>query len=391
MSTLRIALILDVNKDYDRKVAAGIARYLDGRRRDRWSIYLEDEPAQRLPKFRSWHGDGVIANLDDTRIAAALRHAAVPVVGVGGGYGGRHLLPRAPYIFTDNAGIARLATAHLLDCACPNFAYCGYRADTANGWSKERGEAFASILQSSRTACSVFAGSRGDPRDWDGMLDEIRKWLGTLTPPIGLFAADDVRARHVLEACRISGLRVPTDVAVVGVDNDPLMCSFANPPLSSVIQDAEGVGWEAAKTLDMLLRGQKAPASRVIPPVGLEARASTAVFHSVDPLIAAAVTFIHNRVLDRIQVSDVAKHVGVSVSTLEGRFRKILGKTVHKEILGSQLERAEHLLRTGDLPVADVARESGFASVQYFCRLFHQRKGCPPGRFRQRHGVGVGP
>ncbi len=391
MSTLRIALILDVNKDYDRKVAAGIARYLDGRRRDRWSIYLEDEPAQRLPKFRSWHGDGVIANLDDSRIVSALRHAAVPVVGVGGGFGGRRLLPRAPYIFTDNAGIARLAAEHLLERACPSFAYCGYRPDPINGWSQERGAVFASTLQASRATCSVFAGSRGDPRDWDGMLDEIRQWLSSLTPPIGLLAADDVRARHVLEACRISGLRVPTDVAVVGVDNDPLMCSFANPPLSSVIQDAEGVGWEAARTLDTLLRGQKAPATRVIPPVGLEARASTAVFHSGDPLIATAVTFIHNRVLDRIQVSDVARHAGVSVSTLEGRFRKILGRTVHKEILSSQLHRAEHLLRTSDISVADVASESGFASVQYFCRLFHQRKGCPPGRYRQRHGAGVGP
>jgi len=391
MSTLRIALILDVNKDYDRKVAAGIARYLDGRRRDRWSIYLEDEPAQRVPRFRAWHGDGVIANLDDSRIASALRHADMPVVGVGGGYGGRRLLPRAPYVFTDNTGIARLAASHLVERACPNFAYCGYRTDAINGWSKERAEAFCDALKSSHAGCAMFAGSRGDPRDWDGMLDEIRRWLDSLKPPIGLFAADDVRARHVLEACRLSGLRVPTDVAVVGVDNDPLMCSFANPPLSSVIQDAEGVGWEAAKILDMMLRGQKAPQSRTIPPVGLEARASTAVFHSGDPLIAAAVTFIHNRVMDRIQVNDVAKHTGVSVSTLEGRFRKILGRTVHKEILGSQLERAEHLLRTGDMPVADVARESGFASVQYFCRLFHQRKGCPPGRYRQRHGAGVVP
>lgn len=391
MSTLRIALILDVNKDYDRKVAAGIARYLDGRRRDRWSIYLEDEPAQRIPRFRAWHGDGVIANLDDSRIASALRHAAVPVVGVGGGYGGRRLLPKAPYVFTDNAGIAKLAASHLIERACPGFAFCGYRTDAINGWSKERGEAFSAAVETVGSSCATFTGSRGEPRDWDAMLDEIRKWLDSLKTPLGLFAADDVRARHVLEACRLSGLRVPTDVAVVGVDNDPLMCSFANPPLSSVIQDAEGVGWEAAKTLDLMLRGQKAPVSRVIPPVGLEARASTAVFHSEDPLIAAAVTFIHNRVMERIQVNDVAKHTGVSVSTLEGRFRKVLGRTVHKEILGSQLERAEHLLRTSELPVAEVAAESGFASVQYFCRLFHQRKGCPPGRFRQRHGAGVVP
>ena len=198
-------------------------------------------------------------------------------------------------------------------------------------------------------------------------------------------ACNDVRARHVLEACRTLGLRVPDDVAVIGVDNDEMICDLTDPPLSSVEQGATPMGYQAAALLDRLMSGKAAtPLRFVVKPEGVVARRSTDTLAIDDPEMAQAVRFIRNHARERIRIDDVVKAVGVSRSTVERRFKAVMGRTIHAEIERVRLEHAKQLIATTDLPLKRVATQVGFKYVQYLTKLFRERLGQTPAEYRKQ-------
>ena len=230
-----IAVILDAARPYDRLIIGGIARYV--REQDSsWSLYVEEDPLQKLPDLKRWHGHGIIANFDDRRVATAISGLSIPIVGVGGGSGWFDLGSSIPYVFTDNQAIGRLGAAHLLSCGFEQLAYYGYPKTATAGWSEERAEAFAEVCREAGRPCHVHAGRHANVRRWQEIQQDLCDWIRGLPKPIGLMACNDVRARHVLEACRTLAVRVPHDVAVLGVDlpaevhggqvrsNDPRLC-----------------------------------------------------------------------------------------------------------------------------------------------------------------------
>jgi LacI family transcriptional regulator len=163
----RVALVLNLSKDFDRKIAAGAAAHARGAR---WSVYLEDDPALRMPQLPQWRGDGIIANLDDPALARALAKLRIPIVAVGGGHGGRALVPRAPYVASDEEAIGRMAAEHLLACGFRHLAYCGYRRDPSNGWSSARGASFLKTARAAGTRVSALGARVGDPRRCKDMM-----------------------------------------------------------------------------------------------------------------------------------------------------------------------------------------------------------------------------
>src|SRR5437899_1103831 len=146
MSVFReVAVILNLNKDYDRKIAVGISRY--ARKPGDWRVYLEDEPGNKLPAFREWHGHGVIADLDDERVQRSIMGLPVPVVGVGG-YAAADLVPRGlAYVATDNVQIAHLAAEHLLERGLRHFGYCGIPYSPRTSWARVRERVFIARLK----------------------------------------------------------------------------------------------------------------------------------------------------------------------------------------------------------------------------------------------------
>src|SRR3954447_13908646 len=169
------------------------------------------------------------------------------------------------------------------------------------------------------------------------MEDEIGQWLLTLPRPVGVMGAYDIRARHVLDACRRVGLPVPDQVAVVGVDNDEFLCSLTDPPLSSVAPDTRRTGYEAAALLDRLMSGRERRRGQAIfvEPLGVVTRRSTDVLAVGDGDISAAVQFIREHACEGIAVKDVLAEVPLSRRVLEDRFRKLLGRTPHERSRGS--------------------------------------------------------
>ncbi len=378
-----VALIVDAAKPYDRKIISGVAQYV--KERGNWSLYVEEDPLQKLPDLRRWRGSGIIANFDDRKVAAAVRGLKAPVVGVGGGYGWYDPATRIPYFASGDEAIARLAAQHLIDRGFRRLAFYGYPRTRIIRWSEERAKAFQQWAGEAGIPCSIYTGRHGTARKWTELQRGLIAWVRSLEKPVGLMACNDVRARHVLEACHAIGVRVPEDVALIGVDNDEMICDLTDPPLSSVEQGARRMGYQAAALLDRLMGGWKTSRVRfVVEPEGVVARRSTDILAIEDPDVATAVRFIRKHACERILVGDVVKQVGVSRSTLKNRFKAALGRSLHAEIQHVQLERAKQLIADTDLPLKQVALQAGFQYIQYLTRLFRKCVGQTPAQFRRQ-------
>ncbi|MFM8379124.1 MAG: XylR family transcriptional regulator [Planctomycetia bacterium] len=376
-----VAVILDAARPYDRLVIGGIAAY--SREHGRWSLYVEEDPLEKLPDLKRWHGRGVIANFDDRRVAEAIRGLAIPVVGVGGGYGWYDQASGIPYVYTDNAAIGRLGAEHLLACGFEHLAFCGYPKSAIVGWSAERANAFQAAAEARDRVCHVFTGRVGMARRWEDLQAELRAWLQALPRPVGLMACNDVRARHVLEACRALGLRVPHDVAVIGVDNDEMICELTDPPLSSVDQAARQIGYEAAKLLDRLMLGAAVQERRiVVPPIGVVARASSDTLATDDAEVVQTLQALRRDPWRRPQVAALAAAVGVSRSTLEHRFRAAVGRSIHEEHVRLRLAGTRKLIVETDLSLKAIAQRAGFPSLQYMTTFIRRHTGLTPARLR---------
>lgn len=208
-------------------------------------------------------------------------------------------------------------------------------------------------------------------------------WLHSLPKPVAVMAANDKRAHHVLEACRIHNIRVPWEVAVIGVDNDQLLCGLTSPPLSSVEQDAKRIGYEAAALLDRMMRGEKPRRKHfLIDPVEIVTRQSSDFMAVSDQAVAKAMAFIQTHAPDRVRVPAVLKDAAVSRSSLEARFKAAIGYTIHGAIRKVQLDQARRIITATNLPIKEVAVNTGFRSVQHMTTLFRQAFGKTPARYR---------
>jgi LacI family transcriptional regulator len=380
----RVVVLVNASKRYDRRVVQGVAAYV--RERGKWDLYVDEHPLQRLPNLHHWNGDGIVAGLDDHRVAAAVAGLKLPIVGIGGGKGWYDPASRVPYFATDNESIGRMAAEHLLACGFPRLAFYGDRWTRYHDWSQRRGEAFRERAQRADVPCFIYLGRRSNAHNWAKLQDDLAAWLASLEKPIGLLSCTDVRARQVLEACRMIGARVPDDVAVVGVDNDEIMCELASPPLSSIEQGSRRIGYQAAAMLDKLMAGKRPSRLRyVVPPECLIARQSTDVLACDDSDLVSALSFVREHACDPIHVSDVLEKVRLSRSTLEKKFQTLLGRSIHAEIQRVEIERAKDLLVHTTLLVKQVARRSGFKHVQYMTEVFRRHVGQSPAKYRKGH------
>lgn len=377
----KVALLVETSNTYAREVLHGIRNYQ--REREGWSIYLaEHGRGEILPGWlQSWQGDGIIARVENEKICRAILHTKLPAVDVSFG------LEHSPFprVVTDSLATTRLAAEHLLERGFTNFGYCG---ESRYHWSRLRSDLFAGQIRSAGHKCAIFEshGKHGRGDAWELELDAIAEWLQKLSKPVGIMACYDIRGQQVLEACRRLNIAVPDEVAVIGVHNDELLCELCDPPLSSVIPNARRAGYEAAALLDRMMRGEKIPSQRLLlAPVGVATRQSTDVVAVSDPQISRAVRFIREHACEGITVEEVLKAVPMSRTSLERRFKQLLSRTLHDEILRVKIDRAKSMLATTDLTMALISERAGFEHVEYFSVAFKRIVGDTPGRFRTRH------
>jgi LacI family transcriptional regulator len=377
-SVPHVALLVDTSISYQRDALHGIARYARAHRG--WSFYVEQEPGEKIPDLRRWRGEGIITGTRAPRLVRAIQELGVPAVAITGFEEGFPF----PLVSADDGAVGQRAAEHLLERGFQRFAFCGFAHSSRTAYSRDRQLAFVQRVEHAGFTCLVYKTRRVTARDWERVQADLTDWILSLEKPVGVMACNDVRARHVLEACRQTGVRVPEEVAVIGVDNDAIMCELSTPPLSSVDIGAERIGYRAAGVLDRLLAGEPAPPSPIfVQPGDVVSRQSTDVLAIEDRDIARALHFIRERACDGITVADVLARVPLARRTLERRFRRILGRSPHAEIRRVKINRARELMAATELPATEVAERCGFSYVQYMRRVFRNTTGMTPGQYRR--------
>jgi LacI family transcriptional regulator len=376
----RIALCMGQDVGFCRDLIRGIRAYAI----DKTDWVFQNGPPESsvIHAFRQWKPHGIIAQLLTAELAAQVLRLRKPVVDTSCS------VPRlrAPVVDVDHQAVGRLAAEHFLERGYRHFGFFG--SDWAH-YSKLRESSFRLRLAEAGhavSACYVEYLLRLPAlMESKRAAGRVRRWLEELPKPVAILAANDIPARELADACRRIGLRVPDDVALLGVDNDDLECGLTWPPLSSVATPSRRIGYEAARLLDDLMAGKPPPRGGVfLPPAGVVTRQSTDTLAIHDAAVVAALHFIRSRAADGIRVGDVAAHAAAGRRTLEYKFRELVGHTILEEIRRVRVQRVKQLLSDTDSAMPAVARRSGFATPQRMSVVFRQVTGLTPSAYRQQ-------
>lgn len=383
----RVLLLIESSRSYGRGCLLGVAAY--ARSHGRWSVlHLERGLTEALPRFlRTWKGDGIITRIENVKISRAVAELGAPAVDLRGS----HRPQGGAMLDTDPRIVTRMAAEHFLDVGFRNFAYIGY---PGVDFSDLRIAAFREYLNSRGLDVSVYSQtpqlpSNTDVLGWEarGELEgeAIARWLQSLNRPLAVFACNDVRGRQIIEACNESGLSVPEEVAVIGVDDDEVICELCNPPLSSVQPDTMRLGYEGAALLDAMMEGEEPPADTIyIPPKGIARRLSSEAAAIDDRGIASAMQIIRDRACDGLTVHDVVRQLNISRSTLERRFYAAFSRTPAAEIERVRMSRAKLLLMETRYKLSKIAVLTGYGTASQFATAFKRNTRMTPGEFRKQ-------
>ncbi|MBN2217253.1 MAG: substrate-binding domain-containing protein [Pirellulales bacterium] len=334
-----------------------------------------------LGTLRDWPGDGIIAAVSTQEEAEQARQLKVPVINLAGALRDSGL----PRVMVDHHAIGRLAAEHLLECGLRRFLYVGIEG---LWYSEQRRDGFAERIAEAGEQIQICETPRRihPAASWQARLDEIDVCLEGISPPVGILAVHDYRARLLIDECLRLGLHVPDDVAILGVDNDDVICEFCQPTLSSVSRSAQWVGYQSAALLDRLMSGETPPKHDVlIPPDGVVKRQSTDVIAVHDAHVLKVVRFIHDHVDEPFGVEKLLQLVSISRRQLETLFKKHLGRTPYEYLCQMRVRRAKDLLWDPEgFSIAEVAQLCGFPDSYRFRLVFTRLTGETPTAYRRR-------
>lgn len=380
----KVLLLIESSRAYGRGLLAGIADYIQTH--EPWFVSLGEYGLcdDVSPWLEQWNGDGIITRIDNDRSINLVKSLDKPTVLL------RKISPhlKIPGVLLDNTAAAQMGFEHLFERGFRHFAFCGFNGAD---YSDERCAAFTQSIAKYNLPCHVFKEnfkdgfSRTVEFEQTGMTDQIAlaRWINSLPKPIGLMACNDTRGRQVLEACRVAGAKVPDDVAVIGVDNDEVLCKLSDPPLSSVVPDAERAGYEAASLLAGMMAGEKPTGlTHYIKPRAIIGRRSTETLAIKDRSIAGALGYIRDHACENILIDDIRRTAALPRSTFQRRFTSIVGRSAKEEILRVRLNCIKELLTSTNLSVETIAAKTGFNRPEYLTRIFKKKTGLTTSQFR---------
>jgi LacI family transcriptional regulator len=374
----RIAVLVDTSTGWGRRVIRGVANY--ALKQPGWQMTVEPRGIEEeisLPK--GWQGDGVIVRIDSKRLYDELKAFGKPAVNVSGielkgvDY---------PMVTSDYRASAELAVQHFASRGFRHLAYCG---PENLSYVARHCRAFEAEADKPGFSCEVFRpGKKSAKKAWQQTRDTLVHWLQGLPKPVGVFTWGSERGRSVLNACLEAGIAVPEQVAVLGGDEDELLCDTCTPPLSAIVTPAEQAGYEAARILHAMMEGKPAPIEDVLLAADeVHTRQSTDILAIEDEDVSRVVSYIRENIQDSsLQVADLAGLVSISRRALERRFNQALGYGPAHEIQTTRNQLVKKLLRETDMSITDLAARAGYASHEYMIRAFKRETGRTPLKYR---------
>lgn len=384
----KIILLIDFAEDFSKRLLQGIAKY--SREHGPWIFcrmplyYRETIGINGILEWAlEWGANGIIGQLYNDKDIANMVQAGIPVIA----QDFKERFAEIPNITGAYHETGQMAADYFLKKGFKHFAFYGFKDIV---WSRERAEGFEQRIQQAGYRVHSFQQNQNRSSDlWYYMPSSLSEWLTSLPKPIAIMACDDRQGQHITEACRHSGIRIPEEVAVLGVDNDEMVCDLSDPPLSSIALDAEKGGYDSAKLLDHMIRQGTANAyDIVVKPIQVVTRQSTDIYATHDDYIASSLKFIHQNIDKNLQVDDVVRQVPLSRRALEKRFLEITGYPIYKYIANLRIEKFSQKLLETDLAVFEIALDMGLTDTKNIARQFRQVKGCTPLEYRHRYLAG---
>lgn len=379
----KVMLLIEAARAYERDLLRGVARYSDLHgpwRFSRESPFWEKRSHKALlDQLRNMDGiimreSSYLPEIIKLRIPTIVSNCTTESI------------PGLPNIVSDHEAIGLMAAEHLIERGFRHFAFCGY---TNLFWSMRRCHGFQQRVLNAGCHMEFYrppqnARKISSENDQQSLAD----WLTTLPKPVGVMACIDERAQQVADACKMANLSVPEQVAIVGVDNDEMICKLSSISMSSVAITAEQGGYEAAALLDKLMHGKKANADQQfieIKPYRVVTRASTDITAVDDAHVSSAVKYIHDNCRQIIYVEDVAKAAGLSRRVLEKRFRALLNHSVNDHIRLCRIRLIMMMLTESAMPVSEIAIYLGFPDAAHIARYFKKIMHTSPAEYRRKY------
>lgn len=365
---------------YVHEIVVGVTKYA---REAGW--ILDDLPSHHGNVPPVWKGDGVITLISSRErhrgLIELVQRSKLPVVNLS------DQVPELtfPRVLPDNAAIGRMAAEHFISRGFEHFAFFAVERDAPV--VRERLEGFRRRIEEAERTFHLIDFTRQARRagGTSRLLPELAQRLAQLPKPVAAMAQYDREALDIVRAAQQAGLLVPEQVAVVGVDNDPIYCELGPVPLSSVASNREMIGYMGAELLDRLMCGQRPPRKPLrVAPTGLVVRKSSDIVAVNDVHVSKALSFITEHVRDPIGVEDVVAVAGTSRRNLYLKFAMLVGHSIHREILRQRLDRAKHLLRESDVKLQVIAQETGFEDAGILSKALRQHLGVSASQFRQQ-------
>ena len=382
MKKRKIILMLDSSRAADRGIIRGVVNYSN--LRGEWTYYRSSPLFQKMPfsgdyyndeiwqKLNTLEADGLIGYLpDDKTLLEKIRDCGFPAV----------ILPVSSQVegmvnISQDKKTGAMAAEYLLGLGFKNFGYCGMKYN----WNKIRQKSFSDIIHSAGFDLSVAPEGASS--------SDLAQWLISLEQPVAIMACNDERAAELIQLCMECRIKIPTQAAVIGVDNDEMICTLTNPPLSSIQMNFETVGYNAAETIDRLLSGQEISdiSELCCRPTEIICRASTDTLEIDDIEVANAVRFIRNNVRRAINVKDVHKNSMLSLRALQLRFRKALNRSINQEIHRERIAEMCRQLLNSNLTIQQIAYRMELGDIKHVSRIFKKETGMTPIEYKRKLG-----
>ncbi len=383
-----VLFLIDTRIKLSHEILLGISQYV--KQSGPWLIekdlsnYIFQAPLYNKKRLEKMHVDGIVClNLPISQhrlIEKFIHETKVPVLAKGT----NENIKGAINIVSDNNLISSMAAEHLRSLGLQNFAFYGFEGLK---WSAERRQGFVSNLSKFGFQVNTFESSNiKNEGFFERNLILLSRWLEELPKPIGIMACNDDFGMMLLQCCHQLGIKVPEEIAVIGVNNNECICELCTPSLSSIARDAQRAGFDGASLLDSVMKENlNNPKEVEIKSTHIVSRRSTDFMAVTNSHVLDALHFIKKNIAYDITVNDVVDQVMISRRNLDDKFVKSIGRTVHLEITRLRIEKICELLRTTNMPLSKIAYECHFSDSAQLGGYFFRHKGISPGKYRQQY------